>query len=270
MIRPLSRVYLYEEPAAESLDFGELKAFIEGTVGVPVELRGEFVNHHLKDLERAATDIAWTKVRNLGAPHAPEEPMMGEIRFESRLIRNPAKRVVGIVYDGYHMDAVWRAMLQREERRADLCHVGFTFRLLGTFNPGDGRYHARTVVCGYPSIVSTTGIVEAPAKPREYYALKHHYRSLGMTPPLEELKGHVEGSFIDYDDPRMTEVAKGIVLQAIFHQATGEAFCESKDCRLFDAHWQADLIHAQIESGELCPEHRELAREMTLLPRERR
>ncbi|NIM44429.1 MAG: hypothetical protein GTO54_02165, partial [Nitrososphaeria archaeon] len=62
------------------------------------------------------------------------------------------------------------------------------------------RYHARTSVYGVPSVISTTGLVEAPAKPREYYLLKQQYEMLGKD--LLELKERFKGSFIDYDDER--------------------------------------------------------------------
>ncbi len=262
MIRPLSRVYLYREPSAATLDFDAVADFVDEVVGVPAEIRDEFVNHHLMDLDEAARRIAHTKVRNPAAPHAPEAPSLGEVGFEKRLIGDPAKRVIGILYDGHHLDAVFRRMIPPAERRADLCHVASTFRLLGTFFPSDGRYHARTVICGYPHIVSTSGIVEAPAKPREYYLLRRQYQAMGMTPPLEDVKRQVAGGFIDHDDPRMTEVVKGLVLQSIFHQAAGEAFCPSADCRLFDAHRQEELVHAQLESATLCETHEALAKRL--------
>ena len=37
---------------------------------------------------------------------------------------------------------------------------------------------------------------------------------------------------------------------------TGNPFCPDKGCRLFNAHWQEELIFAQLESdGEFCPQH---------------
>nr|WP_320416723.1 DUF6775 family putative metallopeptidase [Candidatus Nitrosotenuis chungbukensis] len=38
-----------------------------------------------------------------------------------------------------------------------------------TFDSGDYRYHGRALIGANPSIISTTGIIEAPAKPRQYY-----------------------------------------------------------------------------------------------------
>jgi hypothetical protein len=108
-----------------------------------------------------------------------------------------------------------------------------------------------------PAIISTTGLVEAPAKPREFYLAKQQYEKLGKD--LTELKHQFQGSFIDYGDRRLTEVAKGYAMQAVFYFLAGDPFCEDKGCRLYNAHWQEELIFAQLESGyEFCPRHTEV------------
>ncbi|MFC1860594.1 DUF6775 family putative metallopeptidase, partial [Chloroflexota bacterium] len=107
---------------------------------------------------------------------------------------------------------------------------------------------------GVPSIISTTGLVEAPAKPREYYLLKQQYERLGKD--LTELKERFKGRFIDYEDERLTEVMKGYAMQAILYALTGDPFCEDKDCRLYNAHWQEELIFAQLGGEyEFCGRH---------------
>jgi hypothetical protein len=138
-------------------------------------------------------------------------------------------------------------------------HVAFTPRLLGTFDDADRRYHARAAVLGYPSIVSTSGLVEAPAKPRGFYAAKRGLRIESADVRYEALKQEYAGRFVDYDDPRLTKVAQGYALQAVFYHLTGEPFCEDTGCVLFNAHWQEELLHAQVESGRLCARHRTVA-----------
>ncbi len=116
------------------------------------------------------------------------------------------------------------------------------------------RYHARTSVYGFPSIISTTGLVEAPAKAREYYLLKQQYEMVGKD--IQAVKEQFTGTFIDYEDERLTEVIKGYAMQAVFYALSGDPFCEDRGCRLFNAHWQAELIFAQLDSGyEFCPRH---------------
>jgi len=251
--------YVYADPTATTLRAKEVADYIQEKLGIPTEIRDDFFSRHGgDDRETLARAIAATRVRNIMRPFQPMEPVYGEVQFELRLLEEPTKRVPGILYDGYRYLAVMRDLLPPDERTLRVLHLAFEHRILGTFDE-DGRYHARAVVCGYPSVVSTSGIVEAPAKPKEYYRVKAQLSiALGAT-PFDAAKEPFKGQFIDYDDPRLTEVAKGYALQAAMYHITKEAFCEDPECRLFNAHWQAELIRAQVESGSLCPRHAEIA-----------
>jgi hypothetical protein len=139
-------------------------------------------------------------------------------------------------------------------------HITLTNRLLGTWDPDDLRHHLRAILLGIPSIISTSGLVEAPAKPREFYLAR---QQLGVAAGQELahalLKERFKGQFLDHDDPRLTEVVKGYAMQAVLYQVTGEAFCGDPDCRLFNAHWQAELVHAQLEADRgYCRRHDEM------------
>ena len=35
----------------------------------------------------------------------------------------------------------------------------------------------------------------------------------------------------------------------------GNPFCNNINCRLYNAHWQEELIYSQIQSRRLCDEH---------------
>jgi len=77
------------------------------------------------------------------------------------------------------------------------------------------------------------------------------------------LKERFKGDFIDYEDERLTEVVKGYVMQAVFYSLTSDPFCDDRGCRLYNAHWQEELIFAQLESGyEFCPRHTGLLQSM--------
>ena len=160
------------------------------------------------------------------------------------------------LYDGFVMQKVFAEMIPTAEISLAHIHIIFTSLLTCTFSEDDWRYHGRAVICGAPSIVSTTGIVEALAKPREFYLPQLG----GMTAAdIGSLKKKFAGRFIDYDDnDRITAASINYALQAIFFFITGgEPFCNNKDCRLYNAHWQEDLIHT-IEKGILCSHHRNL------------
>ena len=151
------------------------------------------------------------------------------------------------------MQRIYLELLAGEETSLEFMHVVFTNRLIGTWDQSDRRYHARVSVYGWPSIISTTGIVEGPAKPREYY--------FGLMAGLDEkdLREELAGRFVDYGDPHLTELLKGYTMQAVLYHLIGEPFCDDPDCRLFNAHWQEQMIRAQLTTArEYCPKHRKL------------
>lgn len=144
----------------------------------------------------------------------------------------------------------------------DTCHIILTPRVFATYD-AQKKLHIRAVLLGFPSLISTSGIVEGPAKPREYYFYKQKYTQLGIW-NIEEakVKKKFKARFIDYTDKRMNEVLKGYVAQALFFYITGEPFCLSKSCRLYNSHWQEDLIYSQIKIGEFCPKHKKLLKQI--------
>jgi hypothetical protein len=165
------------------------------------------------------------------------------------------------LYDGFVMQKMFAEMIPTAELSLDHIHIIFTTLLTCTFSEDDWRYHGRAVICGTPSIVSTTGIVEALAKPREFYLAQ-----LGVgAADNGSLKKKFAGRFIDYDDEdKITASSINYALQAIFFFITsGDPFCNNKDCRLFNAHWQEDLIHT-IEKRTLCSHHMSMANKFSI------
>jgi hypothetical protein len=157
-----------------------------------------------------------------------------------------------LLYDGYELQRIFVEMIPAKE--AGHVHVIFIDLLTCTFSEEDWRYHGRAVVCGSPSIISTSGIVEAPAKPREFYLAQ-----LAGIADAVSLKKKLADRFIDYGDDRIARAAAAYALQALFFFVTdGEPFCDDKDCLLYNAHWQEELVHI-LERGELCARHRKMA-----------
>lgn len=147
----------------------------------------------------------------------------------------------------------------------DACQIILTERLFATLGQ-DNKAHIRSSVYSFPSVISVSGIVEGPAKPRQYYLYKQRYASLGAW-DLEEakIKKRFAGRFIDYADRRLNAVLKGYLAQAVFFYLTGEPFCKNKACRLYNAHWQEELIFAQIQSGGFCLRHQAWLKEFRRL-----
>jgi hypothetical protein len=166
--------------------------------------------------------------------------------------RQPKHADIMPLYDGYVLQRIFAEMIPSKE--AHHIHIMFTDLLTCTFDEDDWRYHGRAVICGTPSIVSTTGIVEAPAKPREFYLAQ-----FGGMADAASLKKKFAGKFVDYGDPRMDKAAAAYALQALFFFISdGEPFCDDKSCLLYNAHWQEELV-GMIEKWRLCTRHRQSA-----------
>lgn len=148
-------------------------------------------------------------------------------------------------------------------------HVVFTGMLACTLDEGDQRYHARTLVGANPFLVSLQGIVEGPARPRGYYTerLAGLYAAAmtgGRAPdaggvPAEDARKY---DYVTRGDCRMQDVARGCMLQAIAYFETGEAFCQDGSCRMYNAHWQSEMIRTQVSSPRLCAKHLEMVDKM--------
>ena len=253
-------IILYDEGIAGELDIEEIAQYLAQKMGkIKVEVRGNpFVFNLPQDkVSDFARRIAGTKIQGVSQKIlSGQEPLYGEIEYEKRRILGKT-RSFGILYEGFHLLRVFHEIVPGEERSLEFVHIFFTNRLFTSWDDSDKRYHLRTSVYGIPSLISTTGLIEAPARPREYYLLKQQYERLGKD--LTALKDRFKGSFIDYEDKLLTAVAKGYAMQAVFYSLTGKPFCEDKGCSLYNAHWQEELIFAQLESGyELCQRHNEL------------
>ncbi|MDP6381022.1 MAG: hypothetical protein QF662_06725 [Phycisphaerae bacterium] len=255
--------YLYDGVSASNFRLSDVAAYLaQWFPKMPIEVRPEFVRHHClggvsgEDVpEELSQRFARIRVVDPSAKRLREKPFLAEIEYERRRLLSGGGSS-GILYDGLEFQRIFCERLPREERAADVVHLVFTNQLLGTWEEG-GRYHVRVAVYGIPSLVSTRGIVEGPAKPRDFY-LK---MSLGIS--AEAMKEELDGRFIDHDDPRLTDVAKGYAMQAVFYHVTGNPFCTEKKCRLFNAHWQEDLIASQLGNGhEFCREHQRVLEEL--------
>ncbi len=263
----IDEVHLHDEGTASTLDTGTLAEYLRVRTGCPsVVTRGPFAIEHCsaEQLPALGERIAHLKVRDLDAPPTEHEPAYAEMEFERRRLANKDRGAFGVLYDGFGFQRVLRSLLPAADVRLNRVHVVFTNRTIGTWDENDRRYHLRAIILGMPAIVSTTGLVEAPAKPRDFYLAR---QQLGMAARSELtqalLKERFKGQFLDHDDERLTEVAKGYAMQAVVFQVTGEAFCEDPDCRLFNAHWQAELLRAQLGGPpEYCARHEELVATM--------
>jgi hypothetical protein len=153
------------------------------------------------------------------------------------------------LYDGFELQNI---ISENISITYNELHVIFTNKLTATFDNDDFRYHARAIINSNPTIISTTGIIEAPAKPKQYYL---DLMTSFSEDKIKEIKEKHKGGFLEYHDSRLNEIIEGYLLQAIVYYETGEVFCKYRECRLFNAHWQKDLFYSQIESKKICDRH---------------
>ncbi len=260
-------VFIYPEPRCAAIDFDRLAVFVRsGLPHVRVHLRGPLLESALdarcgrRDWQTLAEAFARAKVRDLNAAADPGwRPLPGEVSYELARLKNRASSVFGLLYDAGLILEIYRQLLPAAESGLDSVNIIFTNQLIGSLDEADKRYHTRSVILGAPAVVSTSGVVEAPARPAGYYIARSTAQVIGLSEiGNPELARSFTGDFLLEDDPRLTEVAAGLTLQALAYRMTGEPFCGSPECRLFNAHRQEELIRAQTGEAQFCRKHAEL------------
>jgi len=118
--------------------------------------------------------------------------------------------------------------------------------LMVTWHRFELRYHARTLLAGYPTVISLPGLIEAPAKPKEYYIL------LSRGAKKEELDEQFRGRFLDKDSDLAPYLATYLAAAGAYY-LLGDPFCDFPGCALYDNHWQKELLEAA--SRPLCDRH---------------
>jgi len=237
----------------------KLADFIKKTLSISVEIRKNIFQNNNQDISK---DLASCRVINTKKPFELHSPSIEEIEFEKESFENSTKIKNIIMYDGFELQKIVSNLISDDKNSSENFHIIFTNRLTCTYDFNDYRYHGRAIICSNPSIISTTGIIEAPAKPREYYMELISNMAQGLN--VDSLKEKYKGSYLEYHDERISTVVEGYVMQAIFYYLTGEAFCEQENCRLFNPHWQKDLLRSQIEIGKLCEKHQKILGELVL------
>lgn len=246
------KISIYSDYPSSSLSTPSVVRHLKG-LGLDARDRGSlmgFLSLSEEQLFETAEKLAGavvadtsTDLDSIGAPDSSQ--VSSEV---DRLMGGESAR--GILYDGFWLERIFHRALARrvpEELGEDYLHLLFTGRLFGTFE--DRRYHARVVLMGEPSLISTSGLVEAPAKPREYYYIKGGLIQSGRD--LSVLDEMYRGRYVEYDDPKCGSIMCSYALQPVFYRLTGKAFCDNPMCCLFNSHMQEDVLRTQY-NGSLC------------------
>jgi len=209
----ISQIFLYDEPSVPEIQINDLARFIAETFVVPVHVRKSLFSHFKSDRE-TAVKLASSRVFNPQASFETHHPTNEEINFEEESFGNNSASDNIVLYDGFELQKIMLDKIPDKELSWDTFHLAFTTKLSCTYDPEDNRYHGRAVIGSNPSIISTTGIIEAPAKPRAYYLIMQHSISQGLN--LDTLKDKFRGKFLEYHDKNLAQVVRGYALQAIF------------------------------------------------------
>ena len=256
----IGRVVVHGEPSEPGIDPGALARRLAAALGPRVLHEGRAGGLFSGPTRRQARALAACAVRNPRRPFEPFEPAEADILRE---MGGGGRTAIGsepggiVCYDGFEMLRIAASMVPARDAADPLAfHVVLTDRLPCTYDPDGMRYHGRALVAANPSLISTTGMVEAPARPRRYYVEMMAMRAAGAGGDEAAAGAAHAGAFLERGDRRLAEAAYGYALQAAAHIVTGEAFCADRDCRLYNAHWQADLLHSQLRPGSgLCRAH---------------
>ncbi|MFN4337085.1 MAG: DUF6775 family putative metallopeptidase [Candidatus Nitrosocaldus sp.] len=265
--------HLYIYMLSSRVDYNSILTYLTSMINCNIERRGADALYKY-NLHDAVKMYAKCKVNDVFREIAYSYAPINEYKDEDEDIEETGLFILvdgylqskPIVYDGFCLQSIYSSMIAEEESSLDYVHIIITDMLIATYSEEDMRYHLNTVVLGYPNIVSTTGIIEAPAKPKEFYTLYYYYLSQGITISMDELKSIFKDTILEHDDPRLTDIVKGYIMQAVFYSILKDApFCNEKRCILYNAHWQDEVIEAHIRNGGLCQRHREVLDEFNRL-----
>lgn len=258
----LRRVYLYDSPDTAGLDIAEVAAYLGDLMPtVATHVRTDYLTHHLakfndEQVEVLARELAARlkerEVTNLVFPD--DRGLLPPVRPEERDLQS--------VYPADALQEVVAPLLPRDERGSGKLHLVFVSQCIGQWNAQLRQFSLGIIQPGEPTLISTSGIVEAPKPPREYSFRRAQLVAFGLGEALEYLDEQFAAETLIHGDPRITEAAKGYGLQSVFHHLFGQAGCEEPMCRLYEAATADEMAAAQLGAeAALCERHARMLRE---------
>ena len=252
----LKRIFLYDDPDTPGLDIGELAGYLIARLPAgEVACRRDYITHHLERfaepqrealIDELVQQLEGFEIDNLVIPEdrgkLPEEPAEG--------------LELGTIYEATGLQAALKLLLPQEESGSGDLHLVFSDHCIADWDTDLRRARLRIASLGQPTVISTCGLIEAPAKPKQYHFLRTQMAILGADTDEVDIADQFSDRALGYGDPRLNEALKGYVLKAAFYRMFNEATCRTRTCRLFDARTQEDVITAQIgRRPGLCEEY---------------
>ena len=258
----LKRIFLYDDPDTPGLDIGELAGYLIARMpGCEVACRRDYITHHLERFAEPQREVLVDElVRQLDSFEI-DNLVIPEDR--GKLPEEPAEDLeLGTIYEATGLQAALKLLLPQEESGSSDLHIVLSDHCIADWDTDTRRARLRIASLGQPTVISTCGLIEAPAKPRQYHFLRTQLAILGADTEEVDLADQFSDRALGYGDPRLNEALKGYVLKAAFYRMFNEATCRTHTCRLFDARTQEDVITAQMgRRPGLCDEHGRMLRE---------
>jgi hypothetical protein len=253
MKNKIDKIFFYRDGNVPDIDIDKLKNDLS-EYGFDVSINGDIFSSLNSDLiEKYAEMFAKSRVLQANSRSLNDNPLYGEIKYEKNRIQVTSSSA-GILYDALELSYIYIEIIKKELLKKNILHIIFTNRLFGNWEESDLKYHARVSLYSVIHLISSSGLIEAPARDREYYLLKFQFDELGDYSDIEEKNS--DKRWLEYGDKRINDAVLNYVFQAIFFQMFGEPFCKDKNCCLYNAHWQIEIINI-IDNKErkFCDKH---------------
>lgn len=248
----INKIILYPDDSTPEINKNQLFSFIKEKLKIKVELRDDFVETNSEKFTKVFSEL---RVHDLKKKFIYNSHQESDYEFEKKFNDYTKQKQNEIFYEGFKMQKNFSSFLPDDENTLSVLSIIITNKLIGTFDENDYRFHARAILLGNPTIISTSGIIEGPAKPKKFYLdMMTNFSQISES----EIEKKYQGEFLTYHDLRLPQILEGYIMQAISFIETGEEFCENDFCRIFNSHWQRDLIDLNVIESKLCPKHKKL------------
>ena len=250
----LEFVYLYDDPDSAGLDVDALAHWLAARLPqTHVAVRTDYLTHQLARFNAAQQEAL---VAELGEQlqRAEVDNLVRPQDRERLPAVAPDERGLDVVYEALALQAVLGLLLDAAEAKLSHLHVMFTSNYLGVWRENEGYLRLRAAVLGVPNIISTSGLVEALELPRQYHFMRQQLAASGLEEDVDKV---FADQTLGYGDPRVNEVCKGYLMQALFYRLSGETGCEDPACRLhLHTTHQAALRTQVLGRPGFCPRHK--------------
>ncbi len=258
----LERMYVYDAPDTAGLDVAEVAAYLGDLMpSLAMHIRTDFFTQHLARFDDEQVE---TLTRELAA-RLQEREVTNLVSPEDRELLPPVapgERDLDSVYPAEGLQEVLAPLIPEGERGPAHLHLVFLSQCIGHWSGQQREFSLQIIQPGEPTLISTSGFIEAVRLPREYDFRRAQLLAFGLGGALDDLDEQFADRTLTYGDPRVTEAAKGYALQAVFGHLFGEIGCEDPTCRLHEAASADEMAAAQFGAdAALCERHARMLRD---------